>query len=221
MKKIFLKTQISNSPRPPLAASNELLERAPVEDGQAAAPHSDDACLSPDRKLLTHDLARDAQHSGQFHLRNIESRGWLGFLAWLVSLDQRDYLFGQPSGYAQESRILEKIGGPPQAGTKKSDDANHCLGPRPKEGQQIIAPEEEQLRRLVSYRRRTAPFAIQQGNFAEELAGIVLVEDQLLALLRLDDNKDTSGQNPIEAIARVVFAKHDLARRNTLDERKF
>jgi hypothetical protein len=95
VKRIFLRRQISNSSRPPLAASYELLERAPVKDGQAAAPHYDDACLSPDRKLLTHDFARDPQHSGQFHLRDIESRGWLGFLAWLVSLDQRDYLFGQ------------------------------------------------------------------------------------------------------------------------------
>ena len=171
-----------------MAASNELLERAPVKNGQAAAPQFDDACLLPDSELLTHELTGDTQHLRQFFLRDAEARGRPGVVAWLISVDQSDYLLGQPGRYVQESRICEKIGGPSQAGTKKSDDANHCLGLRPKEGQEFVSVEEKQLRRLVSDCSRTTSLAVEQGNFAEELAGTMLIEDQLLALWRLVDN---------------------------------
>ena len=73
----------------------------------------------------------------------------------------------------------------------------------------------------MSDRPRTAPLAVQQGNFAEQLAGVMLVENQLLALRRFDDNKDASRQHAIEAIARVVLVKHDFTRRGAFGERTF
>jgi hypothetical protein len=52
--------QLGNSTRHPWPYGDELLERALVADGQAAAPQFNDACVSPDGELLTHELARDA-----------------------------------------------------------------------------------------------------------------------------------------------------------------
>ena len=49
----------------------------------------------------------------------------------------------------------------------------------------------------------------------------MLVEHQLLALRRLDDNEDTSRQHAIEAVTRVVLAKHDFTRRDAFSERTF
>src|SRR4029077_6286967 len=105
--------------------------------------------------------------------------------------------------------------------TQEGDDANHGVGPLAEKGQEFSAAEEEQLRRLTGYRRCTAAFAVQQGDFAEELAGAMPVENEFLALRRLDDNEDASRHAHIEAIARVVLAKHELTRGDAFDDRPF
>src|SRR5262249_35634144 len=80
-------------------------------------------------------------------------------------------------------------------------------------GQELIARNEEQVARIARHARRGAPFAVQQGDFAEEFSRAEDVEDQLLAVHGVHGESDAARQDAVEAVAGIALLEEYVSHR--------
>src|SRR4029450_7422758 len=98
--------------------------------------------------------------------------------------------------------------------SQKLERARHRIGAVREEGHELLARNEQQVAGIACHGRRGAPFAVEQGDLAEELAGPEDVQDQSLAIYRIHGESDAARQDAVEAVAGVALLEEDVSRRD-------
>src|SRR5882757_8624745 len=194
-----------------LSVGDDILERPPVANDKMATSLIKDAPVAPCGQLHAHPLTRRAEHARELRMGNAD-----GLERRRSMVMRRGHqLLGQSPGEIQEGRVGNVLGGPPQARAQKLDDARHCLRPLPEKGQELTARNEEQAARIARHGRCGAPFAVQQGDLAEEFSRAEDVEDQLLAIHGVHGESDAARQDAVEAVAGIALLEEYAPSRNS------
>src|SRR6478672_2860386 len=132
------------------------------------------AVLAPELQLTVDALAGSADEDAELLLRDVHFGPEVG--------GERTEPSRQADRQRLQHRFLHPLALPADALAQQHHDLDGDLGLAFQEGQEILAPQHEQFRRLAGGGVRGAALAVEHRHFAEQVAGAHEIQGQAAAV---------------------------------------
>src|SRR6478752_747043 len=162
-----------------------------------------DAVLAPELQLTVDAFAGGADEDAELLLRDVHFGPEVGGECT------------EPSRQADRQRLqhrfLHPLALPADALAQQHHDLDGDLGLAFQEGQEILAPQHEQFRRLAGGGVRGAALAVEDGDLAEQIAGAHEIQRQAAAVGSAGFDPDLAAPDAIKSIAGIALLEQHFA----------